>query len=303
MSCAGLRSSTQGPGGPKLAWSGRERKVRCMTQLREYRAWRSLMVHLTLRELRAKYKRSVLGWAWSLLNPLAVMLIYTLVFRLFLRIEPPVGSPSGLQNFALFLLCGLLPWNLLQSATTSAVTVLIDNANLVKKTFFPRELLVASQVLSWLVSFLIEMLLLSVVFLVVGNMVLPYLLVVAAIIAMFTLFVMGLALTFSVLNVYFRDVKHLVGILFQAWFYLSPILYPVSLVPERVELLGTDLPARSLYHLNPVVGFVEAFRDCFYHVRLPTPAELSSLLAVSLVTVLAGLTVFNRLEPNLAEEL
>lgn len=262
------------------------------------------MVNLTLRELRSKYKRTALGWAWSLLNPLAIMVIFTLVFRVFLNIDPPVGSPSGLRNFPLFLLCGLLPWTYLVNGTSGSINSLVSNANLIKKSYFPRELLVASQVVAWLISLLIEMSLLAIVFLLVGNLdLLLYLPVMILVLAALAVFVTGLGLALSAVNVYFRDVEHFMGILFQVWFYLTPVLYPVSRVPEHARLLGMEVPVRSLYGLNPMVAFVEAFRDCLYDLRLPSPARLGSLLLVSVLTFLGGLRIFNRLEGRLAEEL
>lgn len=274
-----------------------------MTTLAEYAASRELMANLTLRELRAKYKRSLLGWAWSLLNPLATMLIFTLVFRFFLRIQAPRGSPSDLKNFAVFLLCGLLPWNYVVSGVMGSIGTLIGNANLVKKTYFPRDLLVGSLVVSCLVSFLIEMGLLVVVLLIFGNMVLPYLPVALLLMAVMTLFVAGIGLTFSVLNVYFRDVQHLVNILFQVWFYLTPIVYPIDLVPQRAVIFGHDLPTRAIFDLNPMVAFVESFRDLLYDLRMPPAGQLVYLVVVSVVVFAAGLFIFSRLEGRLAEEL
>lgn len=274
-----------------------------MTTLSEYAESRELMANLTLRELRSKYKRSILGWAWSLLNPLATMVIFTVVFRFFLRIQPPTGEPSGLTNFALFLLGGLLPWNFLVAGTTGSIGTLVANATLIQKTYFPRELLVVSQVASWLVSFGIEMVLLSIAFLVFGNMVLPYLPVVVLLMVVLSLFTTGFALAFSVLNVYFRDVQHLVSIGFQVWFYMSPILYPIALVPERATWFGRSIPVRDLYELNPMVAFVEAFRDCLYDLRLPSLGTAAYLLAFSAIVFLAGLALFTRLEGRLAEEL
>lgn len=274
-----------------------------LTPIGEYAAWRELFINLTLRELRTKYKRSVLGWAWSLLNPLTLMLIYTLVFRLFLRVPPPTGSRSGLTSFPLFLLSGLLAWNFVVNATNGSIDTLLVNSNLIKKTYFPRELLVASQVTSWLVSFLIEMLLLCVAFVVAGNLVLPYVPAVLVIVLALSAFVTGMGLAFSVVNVYFRDVRHLAGIAFQLWFYVTPVLYPVSLVPERAELLGADIPARAIYNLNPMVAFVEALRDCLYDLKAPSAGRMGLLLVVSAGTLFAGLYLFKRLEGRLAEEL
>lgn len=274
-----------------------------MTTLAEYASSRELMANLTLRELRAKYKRSLLGWAWSLLNPLATMLIYTLVFGYILRVPPETGSPSGMEIFALFLLCGLLPWNYLTAGVGGSIGNLLANANLVKKTYFPRDLLVGSLVASCLVSFLIEMGLLSMALLLFGNMVLPYLPVTLLLIVVLTLFVTGLGLAFSVLNVYFRDVQHLVGILFQVWFYLNPIVYPIGLVPERTKIFGYVVPARAIYELNPMVRFVEAFRDLLYHLRMPPAADVTYLVIVSVLVFAGGWSLFNKLEGRLAEEL
>src|SRR5687768_12833191 len=132
-----------------------------MTTLNELVSSRELMANLTLRELRGKYKRSALGWGWSLLNPLLATAIYTVVFRLFLRIDPPVGDPSGLTSFALFLLCGLLPWNFLSNGLTGSIGSLVANGNLIKKVWFPREILVAASVVSWDVSLAIELVVLA----------------------------------------------------------------------------------------------------------------------------------------------
>jgi ABC-type polysaccharide/polyol phosphate export permease len=119
-----------------------------LSSLKELSAARELTINLTLRELRGKYKRSVLGWTWSLLNPLATMLIFSVVFGVFLQVSPDIGRPSGLHNFAFFLLCALLPWNLLANGIGGAMGVLIGNSNLIKKTYFPREVLVAANVAS-----------------------------------------------------------------------------------------------------------------------------------------------------------
>ena len=274
-----------------------------MSSLKELSAARELTVNLTLRELRGKYKRSVLGWAWSLLNPLATMLIFSVVFRFFLGVTVPTGDPSGLQNFAFFLLCGLLPWNLMANGIGGSMGVLIGNSNLIKKTYFPREVLVAANVASWVVSLLIELAVLAIALMVAGNFALPWLVPVLFLVVIQTVFVTGIALTLSVLNVYFRDVQHLVGILLQLWFYATPIVYPISVVKERADVLGVSVPLRTIYGLNPMVRLVEAYRDCLYDLRLPPAKDLGYLIVVAAVSLAVGLYAFNRLEPKLAEEL
>ena len=261
---------------------------------------RELFVNLTLRELRGKYKRSVLGWTWSLLNPLATMVIFTVVFRFFLKIEATPGDPSGLHVFALFLLCGLLPWNFLSNGMTGSMGALIANSNLIKKVFFPREILVASNIASWVVSLVLEVGVLAAVLLVAGNMVLPWLLPAIGLILIQVMFVVGLGLLLSVLNVYFRDVQHFVGILLQIWFYATPIVYPISYVRDALK----DSPGLfTLYKLNPMVRFVEAYRDCLYDLRFPPLLDTLYLLGVSGATLALGVYVFSKLEPKLAEEL
>ncbi len=146
-----------------------------MTSVAELRRSRDLMVNLTLRELRGKYKRSILGWSWSLLNPLASMLVFTIVFRVFFGLAPPEGDPSGMENFAFYLLCGLLPWNFLSNSISGSMGVLVSNSNLIKKVYFPREVLVGANVASWVVALLLELGVLAVALLLAGNFVVPWL--------------------------------------------------------------------------------------------------------------------------------
>lgn len=261
------------------------------------------MVNLTLRELRGKYKRSALGWSWSLLNPLATMAIFAVVFRVFLKVPFPEGDPSGLRVFAFFLLCGLLPWNFLANGMNGGMAALLDNANLVKKVYFPREVLVAANVASWLVALLIELAVLAAALIVVGNLVLPWLPAMAVLVAVQTVFVTGVALALSVLNVYFRDVQHLMGIVLQLWFYATPVVYPLSVVPQRADVAGLDIPVRTLYDLNPMVRFVVAYRDLLYDLRLPSLGDVAYLVVWSAAVLALGLLVFRRFEPRLAEEL
>jgi len=271
-----------------------------MTSLAEIKDSRDLFVNLTLRELRGKYKRSVLGWAWSLLNPLATMAIFSIVFAVFLRVPPEEGDPSGLKVFALFLLCGLLPFNYLSAGVTNGLNALVTNANLVKKVYFPRQVLVAAVLASWLVSFLIELGLLSVVLLVTGNMVLPWLPIVVGLVVLQTAFVFGIALALSVGNVYFRDLEYLTTIGLQVWFYLTPVIYPIALVEDAFANRPTLL---RLYELNPMTVFVGCYRDALYHLRAPSAGDLGILILASAVSMTFGLMLFNRLEPRLAEEL
>ena len=264
---------------------------------------RELLANLTLRELRGKYKRSALGWAWSLLNPLASMIVYSIVFAVILKVDVEPGDPSGRDVFALFLLCGLLPWTFLANSMSGGTESLVGNANLIRKVWFPRQILVGATVGSVLITFLIEMTVLTVALLVAGSMVLPWLLPAIPLVLLLTAFSLGIALVLSVANVYFRDMRHLIGIVLQVWFYLTPIIYPLELVPKEEEVLGIDVPARDLILLNPMTRFVEAFRDLFYDLRWPTASTIGYCLAWSAGMLAIGWWVFTRAEGRLAEEL
>ena len=222
---------------------------------------RELLTNLTLRELRGKYKRSLLGWSWSLLNPLASMVIFTIVFRTILQIPAPTGDPSGLTNFPLYLLTGLLPWSYLANNTNVGMGALVSNAGLIKKVAFPRQTLLFATSLSLLISFGIEMLLLVVVLLIAGNMVLPWLVPTVVLMVLLGLFSTGITLALAPLNVYFRDLQYLWSIAMQMWFYATPIVYPLSYVPDSL------LP---FIELNPATQFVLAFH------RLPLRPHLAS---------------------------
>jgi ABC-type polysaccharide/polyol phosphate export permease len=269
-----------------------------LQKLTDLSSSKELFVNLTLRELRSKYKRSVLGWTWSLLNPLTSLLIYGFVFGLIFGAKADPGVPSGLDNFAMFLMCGLLPYNFLANGLNGGMGALIGNGNLVKKVYFPREILVAASTASWLVSFLIELAVLAVALVFFGNIVLLWIPMILVLVALEVVFVMGLALVLSTTAVYFRDLQHLLSIVLQMWFYSAPIVYSMTLVREKLS--GWQL---TLYNLNPLTRFVEAFRDVMYDLRMPPLDELGYLLGLSVASLLLGLAVFSRLEGKLAEEL
>ncbi|MGH3744824.1 MAG: ABC transporter permease [Mycobacteriales bacterium] len=265
---------------------------------------RELIINLTRREVAGKYKRTVLGHAWSLLNPLATMLVYTLVFAVILKTAPDRGSPSGLHNYALYLMCGLLPWSFFSTSVTGGMFALIGNSNLVQKVYFRRDVLVSAQVFSLLVTFLFEMLVLVVALLAFGGMPLPWIPLALLIIVVLTFFGLGFALLLSVANVYFRDTQHFISIAFQLWFYLTPIIYPLSLVQKRLHashLFGISL--YDIYELNPLTRFIQVFRNLLYDNRFPAWGDVAYCVGATVVAMIIGSVVFNRFEGRLAEEL
>jgi ABC-type polysaccharide/polyol phosphate export permease len=263
-------------------------------RLQELTSSRELLWNLTLRELRGKYRRSTLGWAWSLVNPLATTAIYTFVFGVVFDAQPPVGDPSGLQAYALFLLAGLLPWNFFLMGTVQAMAAVVANGPLVKKVWFQREVLVVSAVLAQAVSFLIELGLLCVVLLIAGNMVLPWIPVMLVLVVLLTLMTVGVALFLASCNVYFRDLTYLWGVIGQLWFFATPIIYSVALMPERLHWLP---------RINPMYAFVTGFRDVMYDLRFPTALTWLKMGLSVAIALAFGSWVFSKLSPRFAEEL
>jgi ABC-type polysaccharide/polyol phosphate export permease len=272
-----------------------------VSKLSEITASRELITNLTLRELRSRYKRSVLGWAWSMLNPLATVVIYTVVFKYFFKAQGPIGRPSGLKNFSIYLFTGLTAWNFFNASVVGAMGTLVGNAGLIKKVYFPRESLVFATVASAAVSFLIELGVACVILLALGNNVLPWIPVILVLVVLEMLFVTGLGLMLSVANAYFRDVQYLVGsILLQVLFYLTPIVYDVKLAYDAT---AAHPALQRMYTANPTVQFIESFHRVMYDLRWPTTSNFLYLFIASFLSLGVGLWVFNKFDGDLAEEL
>lgn len=263
-----------------------------------------LLRNLTLRELRSKFKRSALGWLWSVINPLASIAIYMIVFGVLLGVEPRRGDPSGLHVYGFFLVCGLLPWTFLANGLNGAAASIVGNEGLVKKVYFPRSVLPTSSTLAWLANFGVELIVLGIVLLFAGNMVLPWIPVVIVLMILQTGFVLGLGLLVSAANAYFRDVQHFLGIALNIWFYATPILFD----PDQIKAFDEEVPGlgvewRALLAFNPMTQFVHAYRNVLYDLRWPSAANWLALVLISGVTLAIGALGFRRLEPHLAEEL
>jgi lipopolysaccharide transport system permease protein len=277
-----------------------------MSELWEYRA---LIQNLVLRDLRVRYKSSMLGYLWTQIAPLLTMLIYWFVFGAFF--------PSDIAMYPVYLIVGLLPWNFCAEAVSGGARSVIDNAALIKKVFFPREVLPLVSVLSSLLNFLLS---LPVLFLVMavaqalypplraaGRLVnfswtfayLPVLLLIQLI------FLAGVVLLVSAVAVFFRDTVHLIGIFVQFWFFLTPVVY-------RLDVLGA-LPARILRWANPMASLIEFYREILYGGAVaagavPTPGlpALESVLRVlltGLVMLAIGYWFFQRRSGRFGEEL
>jgi ABC-2 type transport system permease protein len=293
---SGSDAATIATRGPRGATSRGRR------HLAELVASRELLSNLTLRELRSRYKRSVLGWTWSLINPLANVAIYSIVFSVFLKVQPPLGHPSGLKSFPFFLLCALIPWTFFANGLVLSTESLLLNGNLIKKVYFPRELLVIASVASLIITMLIETSVLGAILLIVGNEVIVWIPFVLLLIALQSILVIGIGLALSVLNVFFRDFRYLITILLQVLFYATPIVYPIRYVPVHATVLGVDVPVRAIYNLNPLTRLMEAYRDVLYDNRIPPLGTMASIVIAALVALVLGSLVFARMQRRVAEE-
>jgi ABC-type polysaccharide/polyol phosphate export permease len=266
----------------------------------ELRSSRDLIVNLTLREIRGKYKRTVLGQAWSLVNPIAQMLTYSLVFGFFLRNDPGPGNPSNLNVFALWLSAGLLPWLFFSAVVNGGMGALTGNANLILKVYFPRGALVVSSMLANLFTHAIEMGVLFVAIVLFGGSPLLYLPATVYCMLLMATFGLGLGYMLSVANVYFRDTQHFVAIFLNLLFYLTPIVYPLRLVEKHAESHPLLV---DMYRMNPIERFCEVFRNTLYDGRWPSLYDIVFLTAVSVLTMVIGRAIFDRFSGRLAEEL
>ena len=258
-----------------------------MNKIKEIYEYRLMIYSLVKRDLRGKYKGSVLGFMWTFVNPLLQLLVYNMVFSIIMK--------AGVDKFYLYLFVGLIPWLFFSAAITGGSTSIIAQKDLIKKIRFPREIIpisfVTSQFVNMLLSFIV-VILVSVISgvrpTVGGILCLPVIMLVEYIMAL------GIALISSSLTVYFRDLEHILAIVAMAWLYATPICYPETMVPEKYL---------SLYRLNPVTPIVNAYRDVLYYGRTPDLTTLLLAIGIGLITVFIGVLVFGRLQRRFAEEL
>jgi len=258
-------------------------------------AHRNLLYLLSLKELRTRYKKSVLGWAWSLFNPLSQMLIFTVIFIYVFKAEPPIGDPSGLKNFPLYFLSGLLPFNFFSIGVQVSISAVQGGSGLIKKVQFPHEHLVFSVIVAQFVTLLIELCILVIALLIGGNMVLPWLPTMIVIMVLLALFTSGMALMLSAANVFYHDVNYLWSILSQILFYSTPVIYNPATID--LEIL------RWVANYGPTGSFITASHNIMYDLRLPGPGRLLQLAVLGGGMFYLGAWVFNRLSPRFAEEM
>jgi len=266
-----------------------------MERLRELVRYRELVRNLVARDLKARYKSSVLGFLWCLVNPLLMMGVFTVVFT--------VLMPKDIPKYPVFILCALLPWNFFSSAVINSIGSITDNAHLIKKVYFPREVLPLSTVLSNLVNFLLALIVLFAVLFAFRVRLTIWALLLPAIILIQVVFTLGLSLILSALNVFYRDTGIIMETVMLAWFFLTPIFYPITTVPERYTLWGVAFNPRVwLRRLNPMASIIASYQDILYWGAPTGWNFLLRTALTSLVILIVGYLIFLRYSPRFGEE-
>jgi lipopolysaccharide transport system permease protein len=275
-----------------------------MAAIADVLARRELIWNLVLRSLRIRYKGSALGFLWTLLNPLLMMLIYWL-FIAILRFQIPLSH----------LLTGVIFWQFIAMCTSDAVRSVSGFPNLVKKTYFPRIVLPLSMVIANLINFGLSVVVLGVILVLLklfahAAVDFSFLWILPLVLAIQFSLVLGISLLISSANVFFRDIEHIVGVALQALFFLTPIIYPLSFVRDRLAGLKSSGLLLSIYLLNPMASLATLFRKAFLGRELfsggaflPTEPAFYVSLGLSFVILFAGLRVFEKLEPYFADHL
>ncbi len=248
--------------------------------------YKDLLFAWTSRILKARYQQSVLGGFWAILQPLATVLIFTTVFSFFLKVD------TGDIPYIVFSYTAMVPWILFSSSINDMVKSIVQNMNLVSKIYFPREILVVSALLARVVDFFIAYILLIILMIIFQIQIqLLIWLFLPVIILVELAFALGIGLIAAALNAFYRDIRHLFVLLLQLWLYATPIIYPVSFVPEKWQVL---------YQLNPMVGIIEAYRAVMLHGSLPDTSFLVSALIAIFVLVI-GYLFFKKVEIHFAD--
>lgn len=248
--------------------------------------YRELLIELTKREIKQRYKQSILGYAWVILNPLFQMLVMAFVFSLILRIEG-INIP-----YSLFLYAGLLPWTMFSTSVQSATSSLVFNAGLLTKIYFPRDVFITSTILSKLVDFLLA----SIIF--IGFMIyykVPltwHFLWLAPLLSIQILFTYGISLITSSVNLFYRDVQYVVNLFLIVWMYLTPVIYPSTNFPQKYQWI---------FIANPLAALINGYREVLFNNSPPALVPLLSSLIISIVFAIIGKSIFLHLEGKFAD--
>lgn len=258
-----------------------------MSTIKEIYQYREMIFSLVRRDLRGKYKGSVLGFFWTFLNPLLQLVVYTIVFSVFFK--------NNIEKFYIFLFIGLVPWLFFSTCISGGATSVVNQENLVKKIYFPRQVLPISFVTSAFVNMLLTFIVIFAVLIVSGYGIyftilwaLPIVMIVEYLLAL------GITMLFSALTVYFRDLEYVLGIIAMAWMYLTPILYEVDTIPEEYQ---------KLIYLNPMTGIILCYKEILYYKKLPELGMIVSGLVIGVLFLIGGFVIFEKMQKRFVEEL
>ncbi|MFN8483595.1 MAG: ABC transporter permease [Anaerolineae bacterium] len=274
----------------------RARRPRLDKRVGELVRYRELVRNLVIRDLKARYKNSVLGFLWSLLNPLLMMIVFTVVFTVML--------PNNVPKYPVFVLCALLPWNWFSGSISGGLTSVIGNSNLVKKVYFPREALPLSVVLAQGVNFLLALPALFAMMLVFQVPFTVWILLLPVVMLVQLIFTLGIALFLAALNVFFRDTGVIMEVLLQAWFFLTPVVYDIMVLPESKMIMGHDVDVRrAAFILNPMASIIANYRVILYWGSPPAFDFLIRTAVTSLVILICGYWFFTSVASRFGEEI
>lgn len=258
-----------------------------MKHLREIYDYRQMVYSLVRKELRGRYKGSALGFLWTFINPLLQLLVYTFVFS--------IVMPNNIDKFYLYLFIGLIPWLFFSGSLTGGAACIINQKDMVKKIYFPREVMPIAYVTSNFVNMLLCFIVIFAVVIVSGVGINPVACLYLPIIwAVEYIMCLGGAMLTSALTVYFRDLEYILGIVTMAWMYMTPVVYSLEMVPERL---------RPLMNLNPMTPVITAYRDVLYSKQIPHISTLTNAFVLGIVVLVIGTVSFQKLQRGFAEEL
>ena len=271
----------------------RDLRSRCV--LADLYQRRALIWAFANRDFATRYRSSVLGWTWSLLQPLATLLVFAVVFTVVFRIQPPpLGADPERGSYAAFLFTGIVTWNLFNSIIVLSMSQLKSNGELLRKVQFPGWAPVLGASIVQLVQVALELVVLIVMFIWLGNIGWTWILALPILIATF-LFAQGIGLMLSILNARFGDVQYIVTVVLGALYFLTPVIYPMSMVEDTASNLVIFIEA------NPVAWFVQAMHDVMYSLQAPQWWVIPGLLVFGALTFIVGLAVFNRNSEDIGE--
>lgn len=258
-----------------------------MKMLREIYDYREMIYSLIKRDLRGRYKGSVLGFLWTFLNPLFQLVVYTIVFSTIMRMD--------YDKYYLFLFVALIPWIFFSTSVAGGASCIWAQKDMVNKIYFPREVLPIAHVTSQLINMMLSFIVIFAVLIVTGHgislravLYLPIVMLVEYLLAL------GLTMLVSAVTVFLRDVEYVLGIFMMAWQFLSPVMYGVDMVPEEVQ---------PIFSINPMTSILVAYRDIFYYKQVPQLGTLLQATILGIVFLVIGVIVFEKLKKHFSEEM